>query len=511
MVRATRTMATAAAIRGLAALAIRVLAAPVGSVQVAALALGEAPTEITAMAGQEAGAIAVAEAVAEVRIPAVRVAEAAQGVKAAQVPVALDPAAAILVVRAVHRVREGRVSPKRYQRAIRRRGLTLLELILALSLSVLVLMAIGMAIDLHYRMFDVRRTNIEEAHVARAVLRNIADDLRAAVQFVPPDLEGLEAVTGNAATAAASMLSGQASEGGSGGGTGNPESGNSDANVGETTGDQSAPSPDPMGFGQSAQSGSPQTGGSPMGGTQGFGALGSGLNPGALSQLSAGQAAAPEETGELGQAISVVGLYGSTTQLQFDISRLPRVDEYEAILSPTSDLGVVDIPSDIKTVTYFVCSEDTFDAAKAPSLLNGSPQPSTTGRGRGLMRRELSQAVSSWAESNGNLQSTYSDARLLAEEVVALQFRYYDGVGWLDDWNSDELGGLPVAVEVTVTIQPTYAMSEEALAKLPVDAIPPEKVYSLIVHLPASRPGEMTTTAEDTAAGDAAVLQEAGP
>ena len=130
-------------------------------------------------------------------------------------------------------------------------------------------------------------------------------------------------------------------------------------------------------------------------------------------------------------------------------------------IRPTSDLGVVDIPSDIKTVTYFVCSEDTFDAAKSPGLMNGSPQPSVSGRGRGLMRRELSQAVSSWAEANGNLNSTYSDAKLLAEEVVGLQFRYYDGKGWLDDWNSDDLGGLPTAVEITVTIQPTYGMSDE--------------------------------------------------
>ena len=80
-------------------------------------------------------------------------------------------------------------------------GLTLLELILALALSVLVLMAIGMAIDMHYRMFDVRRTSIEETHVARAVLRSIADDLRTAVQYIPPDLSGLETVTGNTATA----------------------------------------------------------------------------------------------------------------------------------------------------------------------------------------------------------------------------------------------------------------------------------------------------------------------
>jgi hypothetical protein len=219
-----------------------------------------------------------------------------------------------------------------------------------------------------------------------------------------------------------------------------------------------------------------------------------------------------EEAAQLGTPITVVGLYGSAGTLQFDMSRLPRVDEYEALYSANSELGVVDIPSDIKTVTYFVCTEDSFDGAKNPDLMSGAPQPSVSGRGRGLMRRELSQAVASWAEANGNLNATYSDAKLLADEVVGLQFRYYDGVDWLDDWNSDDLGGLPFAVEITVTIQPTYAMSEDALAQYSADDIPPEKSYSLIVHLPAAQAAAAAPTeVVDTAAGDSAVLEEGAP
>ena len=266
-----------------------------------------------------------------------------------------------------------------------------------------------------------------------------------------------------------------------------------------------------MGFGQptqGGQSGSSQTGGTPMG-VQGFGNTASGASGGAATQAGTGAAGETEETSELGTPIAVVGLYGSASSLQFDMSRLPRVDEYEALYSDSSGLGVVDIPSDIKTVTYFVCSEDSFDAAKSPGAMTGSPQPSLSGRGRGLMRRELSQAVSSWAEANGNLSTTYSDAKLLAEEVVGLQFRYYDGEAWLEDWNSDDLGGLPTAVEITVTIQPTYAMSDEALEQMSADEVPPEKSYSLIVHLPAAQPAAATsTTVVDTAAGDSAVLEQ---
>lgn len=385
----------------------------------------------------------------------------------------------------------------------------MLELILALALSALVLMTVAMAIHLHFRMFDVRRTNIEEAQVARAVLKNIADDLRSAVQYVPPDLSGLETVTGNTADAVANLASGAAGDlAGAAGGNGATGGDSGNGNSGDQGG--ASPTPDPMSGGTSGQPGG-QGGAAAGGGVPSFGSFGTGGGtPQIPGVTSSGAVATGEEAGELGTPISVVGLYGSSTQLQFDVSRLPRVDEFDALLSPDAELGATDIPSDIKTVTYFVCSEDTFDAAQAPGLLTGLPQPSVTGRGRGLMRCQLSHAVSAYAESNGNLQSTYAGAKLLAEEVVALQFQYFDGTGWLADWNSDELGGLPVAVEVTITIQPTYAMSDAGLAETAADKIPPEQVYSLIVHLPAAQPGA-TTAPVDEAAADGAVMEGVTP
>ena len=60
---------------------------------------------------------------------------------------------------------------------------TLIEIILSLGLSVLVLMAVGMAINLHLRLLDSGRTKVEEAQLARAILRNIAQDLRNAVPY----------------------------------------------------------------------------------------------------------------------------------------------------------------------------------------------------------------------------------------------------------------------------------------------------------------------------------------
>jgi hypothetical protein len=62
-----------------------------------------------------------------------------------------------------------------------RNAFTLLEVILALSLVVVVLGLVGLAVDIHLRLGDKGRTEVEEAQVARAVLHRIADDLRGAV------------------------------------------------------------------------------------------------------------------------------------------------------------------------------------------------------------------------------------------------------------------------------------------------------------------------------------------
>ena len=88
-----------------------------------------------------------------------------------------------------------------------RTGFTLLELMLALALSALVFVAIGMALDLNLRALNTRRANAEESQLARALLRRIADDLRGAVVFETVDFskvagtdEMLEAALGSEVT-----------------------------------------------------------------------------------------------------------------------------------------------------------------------------------------------------------------------------------------------------------------------------------------------------------------------
>jgi hypothetical protein len=194
-------------------------------------------------------------------------------------------------------------------------------------------------------------------------------------------------------------------------------------------------------------------------------------------------------------------------ELRFDISRLPRVDQYQALMTD-SELSATDIPSDIKTVVYFVQAAD--------GLGGGTADPTSTGVGQGLMRAELDRAVAAFAEMNGDTTSTYAGAKLVAEEVTAIEFQYFDGAAWTPDWNSDEMGGLPVAVEVLLTLQPTMAMSEEEIAELGTGSealLPEPQTYRLVVRLPvavSAQTRELELAAEETAAAEVLPSEPSG-
>lgn len=82
-----------------------------------------------------------------------------------------------------------RLSPVRLPQM--RPAFTLLEMLLALGLSAVVIGAIAMAVDIHWRVLDAGRRDVEEAQLARAILCRMADDIRGAVQYDPQQAEKL--------------------------------------------------------------------------------------------------------------------------------------------------------------------------------------------------------------------------------------------------------------------------------------------------------------------------------
>jgi prepilin-type N-terminal cleavage/methylation domain-containing protein len=303
----------------------------------------------------------------------------------------------------------------------RRKAFTLIELLLSLALAAVLVGLLGMVVRQYLRVAEASRTHVEECQIARNVLRGIADDLRSAVLYASVDDATLE----------------------------------------------------PLGD---------LAGGADLTAIEGLGAA-SGAS-GAAGEASAATDDVEDEASSLASAAeppSQPGLYGTQYDLVVDVARIPRVDEYEAIL--LSEKPLADRPSDVKTVAYYV--RDGVAAAGADADVEINPQESA-----GLVRRALDRAITTWAVDNGGVSDLDAQGDLFAPEVIALELRYYDGTEWLPDWDSSVRGGLPVAVEIAVALA-----RDQQPVNLPslFEPLSPELaqqvgVYRLLVHLLVAEP-----------------------
>src|SRR5207302_11211058 len=71
--------------------------------------------------------------------------------------------------------------------------------------------------------------------------------------------------------------------------------------------------------------------------------------------------------------------------------------------------------------------------------------------------------------------------QILAPEVDAIKFTYFDGFRWRYDWDSNILGGMPKAIEVLVELRPVPAQSNGGRSSAP-------NVYRLLIAIPLGKP-----------------------
>ena len=355
----------------------------------------------------------------------------------------------------------------------RRSAFTLLELMLALGLTTVILLAISMAIDLHLRSFDSRRKYLEESQLAREILNIIANDIRGVVQEYEQDLSSLDQLVVQSAEGGLDQL------GGAAGGDSGPDSGG-------VSGGESG-------------SGQPETGGSDTG-----------SNLGSSSELLGGESV---NTTDLGATVFFPpkpGIYGNQYELQIDVSRLPRFDEYQAMLAADPTQGVTDVPSDVKTVTYFVLNSQTAPAANGVETLSSDISTSTDPEvvGRGLVRRQLDRAVAQFAANNGLLTATQSAGEVIAPEVVSLEFQYFDGLEWRYEWDTETEEGLPLAIQIVLVMQSTrHTNANAAPGGATTDALDTSNLnyYRLLVPVAT---GEESESEGETSGGSS--LEGAG-
>lgn len=331
------------------------------------------------------------------------------------------------------RNRTTRVSP---------RGFTLLEILLTLAMSVVLMALVNAAFKYYAVDMDVADTDMRQTMLAAAIVQMIEDDLRSTLHPEPMDMTALSEVLKNSAAAATGISGEQAV----------PEGTDlSAAGIESDSGDEELVEEEPLD-------------------------------------------AATLDTGAA--ILQTPGLIGNQYQIQIDTSRLPRLEEYMVLMDETvTDLE--DVPSDLKTVTYFVQPAGTVGGVNDPM---NQLDAGGTDEGGGLVRRSLDRNATVFAATNANFAQLNATGEILAPEVVGLEFSYWDGISWLLEWNSDQMGELPLAVQIQVTMVNTAA---EAAGLDPTDQ-DSARVFQHIVRLP------MAKVIEEEEEEDDAAMEEAG-
>lgn len=200
------------------------------------------------------------------------------------------------------------------------------------------------------------------------------------------------------------------------------------------------------------------------------------------------------------------GLIGNQYQIQIDVSRLPRLEEYTAMFDDNVG-NIDDIPSEIKTVTYFVQPAGTLSGVMDPLDELGGPANADETLG-GLVRRSLDRFATTYAVINGSQSQIDQSGEILAPEVIGIEFQYYDGITWQLEWSSDELEELPLAVRVDLTMTNAVTLARGDT----LDSENSTRTFSHVIRLPMAKPieeeeeevAETTGTASTTGAAGAA-------
>ena len=313
------------------------------------------------------------------------------------------------------------------------RAFTLLEVLLTLAMSVVLMGLIGTAFQFYAVDMNVRNMDIQQTQMAAAVMQMIEDDLRATLHSEPADMSGLEELL-------SSSLGGEEEGDKSGGGE-----------------------------------------------EEDLSAAGISMEEDIVEEMDA----VPLNLTSGVAVLQTPGLIGNQYQIQLDLSRLPRLEEYVQMMEQTT-ATLQDVPSDLKTVAYYVQSDDS-TAGVLDSLAELDPDATDLTSG-GLVRRSLDRAATLEAATMGNISTLNQTGDLLAPEVKAIEFSYWDGLTWQLEWSSDEFGELPLAVQVTIyMVDPALAATEDEDT---LSSLGPESMRSFthIVRLPMAVPIE---TAEE--------------
>lgn len=138
-------------------------------------------------------------------------------------------------------------------------------------------------------------------------------------------------------------------------------------------------------------------------------------------------------------------------------------------------------PSDVKSISYFLSS--------APPVAASMEFDQQAVQQGGLYRRQIDRAVASYRGETAAPSVPDEYSKLLAPEIVGLEFRYFDGTAWTNEWDSEELQYFPTAIEVLLTIDASRLQTRNGGKAQSVDIrqqLSGIQQFRTVVHLPAA-------------------------
>jgi len=306
------------------------------------------------------------------------------------------------------------------------RGFTLLEVVLAIGLSVVVLALLTTAIEHYLLRVDASRARVESAQLARTLLTQIADDLRAARYVVP-------SATPSSGGGSGGLSSGGTAEGSSDGtGSGSADSAEDSSSTGEGSSESSST---------------------------------------ADSTTSEDQ---------------VLGVFGSQDELRIDRSAAVSWRRMLTESELAEGSNQADLP---QSVLYFLREGETLTPAEWAGRSASELDETEDIAGLCREQKVTVALLRDTAPSDVLTSDETRRVALLAPEVVELQFVYSDGLELFDEWDSAERQGLPRSVEIRLklTDQP-WELAGDSSDDYLSNGSRKTVEYRLLVNLPKLEP-----------------------
>ena len=194
---------------------------------------------------------------------------------------------------------------------------------------------------------------------------------------------------------------------------------------------------------------------------------------------------ATEETGSIEEIDTQAAVSGSTTGIVGDLDSIVIITS-----RPSRSMDYSSFLSDMRSVSYFLADPGATGlrgtvANLAIEQIQNQDKNSYSGV-QGLARLEGDRLAMGLADEQADEDALAENTRILATEINYLQFHYFDGVEWVDVWDSTEMGGLPQAVEIVIGFRPLAGSTTAAAAGSDTDVT--MDLHRYVVSFPLSEP-----------------------